>query len=104
MSESDAIKGIRHAAKRREYAERLRHQATDELRERMREAQADGVPIARIAGGSSVSSGGLRPAGGGATFLTSWSKSSRVGIGMRWPAGVVCFGSSGSGVSATYLG
>jgi hypothetical protein len=49
MSESDAIKGIRRAAKRREYAERLRHQATDDLRERMREAQSDGVPIARIA-------------------------------------------------------
>ncbi|HEY3758452.1 MAG TPA: hypothetical protein VGL37_01720 [Solirubrobacteraceae bacterium] len=49
MSDSDAIKGIRRAAKRREYAERLRHQATDELRARMREAQADGVPIAQIA-------------------------------------------------------
>ena len=49
MSESEAIKAIRRAAKRREYAERLRHQATDELRNRMREAQAEGVPIARIA-------------------------------------------------------
>jgi DNA invertase Pin-like site-specific DNA recombinase len=49
MSESEAIKAIRRAAKRREYAERLRHQATDELRDRMREAQSEGVPIARIA-------------------------------------------------------
>jgi hypothetical protein len=49
MSESEAVKAIRRAAKRREYAERLRHQATDELRDRMREAQAEGVPIARIA-------------------------------------------------------
>jgi DNA invertase Pin-like site-specific DNA recombinase len=49
MSESEAIKAIRRAAKRREYAERLRHQATNELRDRMREAQAEGVPIAQIA-------------------------------------------------------
>jgi hypothetical protein len=40
---------IRRAAKRREYAERLRRQATDELREQMRRAQSEGVPIARIA-------------------------------------------------------
>ena len=49
MSESEAVKDIRRAAKRREYADRLRHQATDELRDRMREAQAEGVPIAQIA-------------------------------------------------------
>lgn len=49
MSESEAIKAIRRAAKRREYAERLRQQATDELRDRMREAQSEGVPIAQIA-------------------------------------------------------
>jgi DNA invertase Pin-like site-specific DNA recombinase len=49
MSESEPIKAIRRAAKRREYAERLRIQATEELRDRMREAQAEGVPIARIA-------------------------------------------------------
>jgi hypothetical protein len=49
MSESEAIKGIRRAAKRREYAERLRVQATEELRDRMRQAQSEGVPIAQIA-------------------------------------------------------
>jgi DNA invertase Pin-like site-specific DNA recombinase len=49
MSESEAIKAIRRAAKRREYSERLRRAATDELRERMRQAQAEGVSIARIA-------------------------------------------------------
>ena len=49
MSESEAIKGIRRAAKQREYADRLRHKATDELRERMREAQAAGVSITQIA-------------------------------------------------------
>ena len=43
MSKSEAIKAIR-----REYAERLRHQATDELRDRMRDAQSEGVPIAQI--------------------------------------------------------
>ena len=35
MSESEAVKGIRRAAKRREHADRLRHSATDELRERI---------------------------------------------------------------------
>ncbi|HTZ85579.1 MAG TPA: hypothetical protein VMB05_02830 [Solirubrobacteraceae bacterium] len=49
MSESEAVKGIRHAAKRREYAERLRVQATNDLRDRMRAAQAEGVSIAQIA-------------------------------------------------------
>lgn len=48
-AESEAVKGIRRAAKRREYAERLRVQATNDLRERMRQAQVEGVPIAQIA-------------------------------------------------------
>lgn len=101
MSESDAIKGIRRAAKQREYADRLRHEATGELRERVRQAQAEGVPIARIAREARLSKPGrLRPAGPGALFLSIRSKSSRFGIGMRCPAGVVCFGSSRCGVSA----
>ncbi len=49
MSESEAVKAIRRAAKRRDYADRLRHQATDDLRERIRQAQAEGVSIAQIA-------------------------------------------------------
>ena len=49
MSESEAVKAIRRAAKRREYADRLKTQATQELQEHMRRAQAEGVPIARIA-------------------------------------------------------
>jgi DNA-binding NarL/FixJ family response regulator len=49
MSESEAIKAIRRAAKRREYAERLRVQATTDLRENILRAQAEGVAIARIA-------------------------------------------------------
>lgn len=49
MSESEAVKAIRSAAKRREYADRLKRSATDELREQIREAQAEGVSIAQIA-------------------------------------------------------
>jgi DNA-binding phage protein len=49
VSESEAIKAIRRAAKRREYAERLRKQATSDLRENLLRAQAEGVPIAQIA-------------------------------------------------------
>jgi len=49
MSESESIKAIRRAAKRREYAERLRRQATADLGENIARAQAEGVPIARIA-------------------------------------------------------
>jgi DNA-binding phage protein len=49
MSESESIKAIRRAAKRREYADRLKTQATDDLRENLRRAQAEGEPIARIA-------------------------------------------------------
>ena len=49
MSEPESIKAIRRAAKRREYSERLRHAATEELREQCRRAQGEGVPIARIA-------------------------------------------------------
>ncbi|MGA2454723.1 MAG: hypothetical protein ABSG93_14495 [Solirubrobacteraceae bacterium] len=49
MSESEAIKAIRRAAKRREYSERLRQQATTDLRENILRAQREGVSIAQIA-------------------------------------------------------
>ena len=49
MSESEAVKGIRRAAKRREYAERLRVAATNDLRDCCLRAQSEGVPIAQIA-------------------------------------------------------
>ena len=49
MSESEAIKAIRRAARRREYSERLRQQATMDLRENIQQAQCEGVSIARIA-------------------------------------------------------
>jgi AraC-like DNA-binding protein len=49
VSESEAIKAIRRAAKRREYSERLRKQATTDLRENILRAQREGVSIAQIA-------------------------------------------------------
>jgi DNA invertase Pin-like site-specific DNA recombinase len=49
MSESEAIKAIRRAAKRREYSGRLRYQATTDLRENILRAQREGVSIAQIA-------------------------------------------------------
>jgi DNA-binding NarL/FixJ family response regulator len=49
VSESEAIKAIRRAAKRREYSERLRQQATTDLRENILRAQREGVSIAQIA-------------------------------------------------------
>jgi DNA-binding phage protein len=59
MSESEAVKGIRRAAKRRAYAERLRQQATQDLCDRMREAKNEGVPIAQIAREAQLSRQGV---------------------------------------------
>ena len=59
MSESAAIRGIRQAAKRRERAERARHEVTDELRERMRQAQYEGISISRIAREAGLSRHGV---------------------------------------------
>lgn len=49
MSEATTIKAIQRAAKRRDDAARLRREATDDLRERIRQAQEAGVSISRIA-------------------------------------------------------
>jgi DNA-binding phage protein len=49
MSESDAIKGIRRAARQRERAEQVRREATADLLRFVREAQAAGVSISQIA-------------------------------------------------------
>jgi AcrR family transcriptional regulator len=49
VSESESIKAIRRAAKRRDYSERLRKQATTDLRESILRAQGEGVSIAQIA-------------------------------------------------------
>lgn len=59
MSESDAITGLRRAAKQRERAQRTRQQATHELRERAREAQSEGVPVSRIAREAGLSRQGV---------------------------------------------
>lgn len=59
MSESDAIQGIRRAAKQRARAEKLRYDATAELRERIRQAQTDGVSISRIAREAGLSRQGV---------------------------------------------
>lgn len=45
----DTLKAIQQAAKRRERADKARREATADLRERIREAQAAGVSISRIA-------------------------------------------------------
>lgn len=49
MTDSEAIKGIQHAAKQRERADDLRQKATSELRDYIRAAQAAGVSISQIA-------------------------------------------------------
>jgi hypothetical protein len=59
MSDSEAIKGIRRAAKRRAYAERLRQQATQDLRDGVRQAKHEGVPIAQIAREAQLSRQGV---------------------------------------------
>jgi hypothetical protein len=59
MSESEAIKGIRLAAKQRERADLARLRATELLREHCRAAQAEGVPIARIAREAGLSRQGV---------------------------------------------
>jgi AcrR family transcriptional regulator len=56
---TDAVKGIRRAAKRRERAEQTRREATDELREHLRAAQAEGVSIAQIAREAGLSRQGV---------------------------------------------
>jgi DNA invertase Pin-like site-specific DNA recombinase len=56
---SDAIKGIRRAAKRRERADQARREATNELRRLVRDAQAEGVPITEIAREAGLSRQGV---------------------------------------------
>ena len=59
MSPTAAIEGIRKAATQREWAEKMRRKATDELRERCRQAKAEGVPIAQIAREAGLSRQGV---------------------------------------------
>lgn len=52
---SPEIKALRQAVKQRERAEQARRAATEQLRERIRAAQAAGVPVTRIASEVGVS-------------------------------------------------
>lgn len=56
---SETVKAIRQAAKRRERADKARREATDQLRELCRQAQAEGVPITRIASEAGLSRQGV---------------------------------------------
>lgn len=56
---SETLKGIRQAAKRREKADRMRREATEELRELCRQAQSEGVQITRIASEAGLSRQGV---------------------------------------------
>jgi DNA invertase Pin-like site-specific DNA recombinase len=56
---NDTIKAIRRAAKRRANADRVRREATDELRDLCRKAQADGVPVTEIAREADLSRQGV---------------------------------------------
>jgi DNA invertase Pin-like site-specific DNA recombinase len=56
---SDTLQALRRAAKRRERADKARREATAELRERIREAQAAGVSIAQIAREAGLSRQGV---------------------------------------------
>lgn len=52
---SDTMKGIQRAAKERERAEAARREATDELRELCRQAQAEKRPVTEIARAADLS-------------------------------------------------
>jgi DNA-binding phage protein len=60
MSEqTDALRALRRAAKRRERTERARREATAELQTRLREAKQAGVSIAQIAREAGLSRQGV---------------------------------------------
>jgi hypothetical protein len=56
---TEAVKGIRRAAKRRERADHARREATVELRAWCEAAHADGVPISVIAREAGLSRQGV---------------------------------------------
>lgn len=59
MTENEAVRGLRGAAKRRQSADRKRREATDDLRRFAREAQKAGVSMSQIAREAGVSRQGL---------------------------------------------
>jgi len=56
---TDAIKGIRRAAKARAKADAARHKATEELRSYCKAAQKAGVPVTQIASEAGLSRQGV---------------------------------------------
>lgn len=65
---TDTIKAIRQAAKRRERADLAWREATDDLRDLIREAQEAGVPIRPDEGSSSLGSSCTQ------TLLATWHR------------------------------
>src|SRR5207302_7032744 len=59
MSETDAVRAIRRAAKRRDRADETRREAVADLRERIRAAQAEGVSVSQIAREAGLSRQGV---------------------------------------------
>jgi DNA-binding phage protein len=59
MTEAEAIRGLRTAARRRERADQARREATDDLKRIAREAQKAGVSMSQIAREAGVSRQGL---------------------------------------------
>jgi len=59
VTEAEAIRGIREAAKRREKAAETRREATENLRRLCLEAQAAGVSISQIAREAGLSRQGV---------------------------------------------
>lgn len=59
MSDTPTIRAIRKAASRRARADEARKQATADLRDQVKQAQAEGVPITRIAREAGLSRQGV---------------------------------------------
>lgn len=59
MSEAAAIRHIQAAVRKREKADEAKREATEQLRRSCREAQAEGVPITRIAAEAGLSRQGV---------------------------------------------
>jgi len=59
MSEATAIRRIQAAVRKREKADAAKREATAQLRQSCREAQAAGVPITRIAAEAGLSRQGV---------------------------------------------
>jgi hypothetical protein len=59
MNETEAIKGLRSAAKRRKRATEARRKATDDLRRYLREALGAGVSVSQIAREAELSRQGV---------------------------------------------